>query len=52
HLAAGKGNKEISGLLFISTETVKSHIKNIYRKLKVKNRVEAVQAARKKNLLV
>jgi len=52
HLAAGKGNKEISGLLFISTETVKSHIKNIYRKLKVKNRVEAVQAAGKKNLLV
>jgi DNA-binding NarL/FixJ family response regulator len=40
-IAKGKGNKEISNTLFISIETVKSHVKNIYKKLKVKNRVEA-----------
>ncbi len=37
----GKSNKEISDCLFVSVETVKSHIKNIYKKLNVKNRVEA-----------
>jgi DNA-binding CsgD family transcriptional regulator len=37
----GKSNKEISDCLFVSVETVKSHVKNIYRKLNVKNRVEA-----------
>lgn len=41
-IADGKSNKEISDCLFISMETVKSHIKNIYKKLNVKNRVEAV----------
>ncbi len=41
----GKSNKEISDSLFVSVETVKSHIKNIYRKLNVKNRVEAARKA-------
>ncbi len=35
-ITEGKGNKEISDSLSISLETVKSHTKNIYRKLKVK----------------
>lgn len=43
HLSQGISNKEISNELFISVETVKSHIKNIYKKLDVKNRVEAVK---------
>lgn len=43
HLAQGISNKDISDTLFISVETVKSHIKNIYKKLEVKNRVEAVK---------
>ena len=51
YMAAGKGNKEISQELYISTETVKSHVKNIYKKLKVRNRVEAVEKARAKGLL-
>jgi DNA-binding NarL/FixJ family response regulator len=41
-ISDGKSNKEISDCLFVSVETVKSHIKNIYKKLNVKNRVEAV----------
>ncbi len=47
----GRSNKEISDLLFISIETVKSHIKSIYQKLQVKNRVEATSIAAKKQLL-
>lgn len=37
----GKSNKEISDSIFVSVETVKSHVKNLYKKLNVKNRVEA-----------
>ncbi len=44
-LAQGKGNKEIAADLFISVETVKSHVRNIYKKLDLKNRIEASQAA-------
>ncbi len=47
----GRSNKEISDALFISIETVKSHIKSIYQKLQVKNRVEATLIAMRKKLL-
>ncbi|KQX51150.1 LuxR C-terminal-related transcriptional regulator [Paenibacillus sp. Root444D2] len=42
----GFSNKEIAHQLNISGETVKSHIKNVYRKLKVNNRVQALQRAK------
>lgn len=40
----GKGcsNKQIANRLCISIETVKNHLKNIYRKLEVCNRIEAL----------
>lgn len=41
-LVDGLSNKEIGEKLFISISTVKTHIINIYSKLGVKNRVEAV----------
>jgi DNA-binding NarL/FixJ family response regulator len=47
-----KGNKEIAEILFTSTETVKSHVKNIFKKLNVKNRMEAAKVAKERRLLV
>ena len=40
-------NKEIADKLYISTTTVKSHIQNLYGKLNVRGRREAVEKARK-----
>jgi len=42
-LARGCHNNEIAGKLFVSGNTVKYHIKNIYIKLDVKSRVQALQ---------
>ena len=42
-ISAQKSNKEISNELFISEATVKTHINNIYRKLGVKSRKEAIE---------
>jgi DNA-binding NarL/FixJ family response regulator len=41
-LLKGKTDQEISDQLFISLHTVKSHVKNILIKLRVKNRLEDV----------
>ena len=40
-VSKGLYDKEIAQKNFISTETVKKHVKNIYKKLGVRNRVEA-----------
>lgn len=45
-LADGKNNRDISSKLFLSVETVKTHMKSIFRKLEVKNRLEAVMKAK------
>jgi DNA-binding NarL/FixJ family response regulator len=42
-IARGYKNSEIAEKLFVSENTVKTHIKNIYVKLDVKNRVEALK---------
>jgi LuxR family maltose regulon positive regulatory protein len=46
-LAQRLQNKEISDKLFVSPETIKSHLKNIYQKLNVAKRQEAVDKAKK-----
>ncbi|MCP1311945.1 LuxR C-terminal-related transcriptional regulator [Paenibacillus tyrfis] len=45
-LATGASNKEIGERLCISLATVKTHIINIYSKLGVSGRIEAVEKAR------
>ena len=42
-LARGRSNDEIARRLFISTNTVKFHLRAIYDRLGVHNRVEAAQ---------
>ncbi len=45
HLATPKSPGQIGRELFISTKTVQNHISNIYRKLNVNSRTEAVMQA-------
>ncbi len=49
-LCKGKSNKEISESLYISVNTVRSHLLSIYNKLDVKNRTQAVKKAVNLNL--
>ena len=44
-MADGQSNQEIAQVLVVALNTVKMHIKHIYRKLNVKNRVQAVAHA-------
>ena len=50
-IAAGRSNPEIAELLYLSLNTVKWHVKNLYGKLHVGNRVEAVVRAQELRLL-
>lgn len=49
-LTGGLSNKEISAKLFISLPTVRFHLKNIYAKLHVNSRTEAVIKAMQEKL--
>src|SRR5262245_10996042 len=51
HLVSGKTNKEIARLLDLQEITVKLHVRSIFRKLGVRNRVEAVNAAARSGML-
>ncbi len=50
-LSKGLNYQEIADNLIISPGTVRKHIENIYRKLQVRNKIEAVQKADKNNWL-
>lgn len=45
-LASGQSNKEMARALAISPNTVKTHVANVYAKLDVERRVQAVEKAR------
>jgi len=50
-IAAGMANREIADQLVIAVGTVKRHINNIYGKLDVRNRTQAVAKARELGIL-
>jgi LuxR family transcriptional regulator, maltose regulon positive regulatory protein len=50
-VAVGKSNRQIASELFIALSTVKTHVKNIYGKLNVRNRTQAVSRARELGVL-
>ena len=49
--AKGKSNKEIAEKLVLREVTVKSHLNNIFKKLKVTNRTQAVLLAMQTDLI-
>ncbi len=50
-LAQGHSNQEIAAKLFVSLSTVKTHLQNLFEKLDVKRRMQAVEKARRLNLI-
>jgi two-component system, NarL family, response regulator LiaR len=50
-LAQGHSNQEIAAALFISLSTVKTHIQNLFEKLEVKRRTQAVDKAKRLQLI-
>jgi LuxR family transcriptional regulator, maltose regulon positive regulatory protein len=50
-IEAGKSNRRIAQELFVTTGTVKTHIRSIYRKLDAHSRTQALVRARELNLL-
>jgi DNA-binding CsgD family transcriptional regulator len=50
-LAQGHSNQEIAAKLFVSLSTVKTHIQNLFEKLDVKRRLQAVEKAKRLNLI-
>jgi len=50
-LSKGLNYNEISDNLIISPSTVRKHIENIYKKLQVHSKMEAVMLAQKRNLI-
>jgi DNA-binding CsgD family transcriptional regulator len=50
-VVTGQTNQSIADQLFISRETARTHVSNIFRKLGVGSRAEAVDAAHRRNLV-
>lgn len=50
-LSKGLNYKSIADNLFVSPHTIRKHIENIYNKLKVHNKIEAIEKAKNINII-
>lgn len=50
-VAQGLSNKQILDKLFVSINTTKTHLSNLYEKLEVKRRIQAVEKAKSLKLI-
>lgn len=50
-LAQGNSNAEIADQLFLSLSTIKTHVSNLYVKMNVKNRFQAITEAKRMEIV-
>ena len=50
-MAEGNSNQEIANRIFVSLSTVKAHNRNLFEKLDVKRRTQAIEKAKRLNLI-
>ena len=50
-MAQGHSNQEIAATIFVSLSTVKTHIQNLFEKLDVKRRTQAIEKAKRLSLI-
>ena len=50
-IASGLSNKEIAEKLFLSESTIKTHVSSLLVKLNAKRRTQAIQIAKKENII-
>jgi ATP/maltotriose-dependent transcriptional regulator MalT len=50
-MAQGHSNQEIAITIFVSLSTVKTHIQHLFEKLDVKRRTQAVEKAKRLQLI-
>jgi NarL family two-component system response regulator LiaR len=50
-MAEGSSNQEIAHQIFVSLSTVKTHIQNLFEKLDVKRRTQAIEKAKRLQLI-
>ena len=50
-MAKGLSNQEIASALFVSLNTIKTHCSNLFEKLEVKRRTQAIEKAKKEFLI-
>ena len=50
-MADGLSNQEIADRLFVSLNTIKTHVSRLFEKLEVKRRTQAIEVAKKKGII-
>ena len=50
-MAEGNSNQEIAAHLFVSLATIKTHISNLFEKMEVKRRTQAIEKAKRLALI-